>query len=165
MDPSTSSPRPSPPFRMEERVAEGRERRRAWFRGSKRKIPFGRILTPALSSLGGEREKTRTGSRCARQKPILPHAVLRCGCGRIPRKEISRFEPLNRSRSAEHPLGSWPLRFQRAEQVLGAPVPGELRETPGHCVMTARPDFTSRVQSAGFGSHNFPSPICSGIHK
>jgi hypothetical protein len=48
MNRNTSSPRPSPPFGMEERVAEGRERRASWFSGSKRRILFERNLTTAL---------------------------------------------------------------------------------------------------------------------
>jgi hypothetical protein len=47
MNRSASSPRPSPPFRMEERVPGGRVRRLSGrFRGSKREIPFGRNLPP-----------------------------------------------------------------------------------------------------------------------
>jgi hypothetical protein len=41
-------------------------------------------------------------------------------------KFLSRFEPPNRRRSAEHPLGPSKMGIQqRAEQVLGAPVHGE----------------------------------------
>ena len=49
MNQSTSSPRPSPPFGMEERVAAGPERRRALDLGIKARKGFRRILTPALS--------------------------------------------------------------------------------------------------------------------
>ncbi len=55
MNPGTSSPHPSPPFRMEERVPEGRERRRWLVHGfNARKDLFRRILTPALSHPMGE---------------------------------------------------------------------------------------------------------------
>ena len=45
MNLSTSSPRPSPPFRMEERVAEGRERRRCEVQGHRARNGVRRILS------------------------------------------------------------------------------------------------------------------------
>ena len=48
MNPGASSPHPSPPFRMEERVPEGRERRRLSVQGFNARNLVGKILSPLL---------------------------------------------------------------------------------------------------------------------
>ena len=80
MNRSTSSPRPSPPFGIEERVRGGRERRRSErFRGSKREISFGRNLTLTLSRW--EREQPSLGSTNS-NAPSPNSAVELSGRGR-----------------------------------------------------------------------------------